>query len=152
MSHQLVRLGATVAAAALLVGGSGRSAQAQQPHPMGHDSTHAMACSMMQDSTHAMNCPMMSQDSMRAMHQRMMQHDSMGGMQGGMDNMMPMMAHMMAATINTSLDVMSRPETARKMATFSKNYLDALRAQGFSREEALRIVTATQIPLLSGGR
>ena len=69
-----------------------------------------------------------------------------------MDNMMPMMAHMMAATINTSLDIMSRPETAKKMAVFSKNYLDALRAQGFSREEALRIVTATQIPLLSGGR
>ena len=151
MSRQLVRFGATAAAVMLLIGSAGRAARAQQPHQMGHDSTHAMACSMMQDSTHAMKCPMMSQDSMHAMHQRMMQHDSMGGMQG-MDNMMPMMAHMMAATINTSLDIMSRPETAKKMAVFSKNYLDALRAQGFSREEALRIVTATQIPLLSGGR
>jgi hypothetical protein len=60
-----------------------------------------------------------------------------------MDAMMgPMMENMM----ETMYGVMARPETAERLATFVKNYHEALVAKGFSEEEAMRIVLATGMP------
>ena len=61
--------------------------------------------------------------------------DSLAGMAGSMYNGM--------------LDVMSKPETIAKMAHSHKLYFDALIKEGFTREEALKIV-ADSDPL--GGR
>lgn len=66
------------------------------------------------------------------------------------DAMLPMITQMTRATLQISLDFYAQPATARALATFSKNYLDALVAVGFTREEALRIVTAHGLPTLPG--
>lgn len=68
------------------------------------------------------------------------QMESMGTMWGRMAE------DMMNATVNT----MSKPEVAEKMATFTKNYFDALIAKGFTRQEALQIVTSVRIPTAPG--
>lgn len=44
---------------------------------------------------------------------------------------------------------LAKPETAKKLAKFTKNYFDALVAEGFTRDEALQIVKAFTMP--SGG-
>lgn len=61
--------------------------------------------------------------------------------------MAPMMDQMMQATMKAALTVLSRPETVDQIATFTKRYYDALVAKGFTKEEALRIVTAHGIPI-----
>ncbi len=71
-------------------------------------------------------------------------------MQVSMDAMMPMMGQMMMAMMNAMLDVAAQPETAEKMATFSKNYFDALMRKGFTRDESLRIVMAARLPSMPG--
>lgn len=70
--------------------------------------------------------------------------------QNQMDAMMPMMGQMMMVMMKAMLDVAALPETADKMATFSKNFFDALMAKGFTRDEALRIVMATGLPTMPG--
>lgn len=69
-----------------------------------------------------------------------------------MDAMMPMWGRMMTAMMHATLDVLTQPETAQRMATFTKNYFDALVAKGFTREESLRIVMAVGIPMAPGQR
>lgn len=64
--------------------------------------------------------------------------------------MLPMIIQMTRATLQISLDFYAQPSTARALATFSKNYLDALVAVGFTREEALRVVAAHGLPTLPG--
>ena len=66
-----------------------------------------------------------------------------------MEAMGPMMGNMMTNMLEMTLAVMAKPETAKRLATFTKNYYDALVAKGFSKEDALRIVTATGVPSLS---
>jgi len=44
------------------------------------------------------------------------------------------------------LRVMARPENADRLATFTRNYYDALIRKGFTREQALQIVIATGMP------
>ena len=73
-------------------------------------------------------------------------------MQQQMDMMGPMMGQMMQAMMQGMLAVLSKPETAQQMATFTKNYMDALVAKGFPREEALRIVMAHGLPMMPAGR
>ena len=65
--------------------------------------------------------------------------------------MVNMVTEMTRITLQISLDFYAKPSTARVLATFSKNYLDALVAVGFTRDEALRIVAAHGVPTLSGG-
>ena len=77
-----------------------------------------------------------------------MQHTDMQQM----DMMAPMMGHMTQAMMQGMLAVLARPETAERMATFTRNYHDALVAKGFSREEAMRIVMAHGIPSLRMGQ
>lgn len=70
----------------------------------------------------------------------------------GMEAMLPMMAHMFALNAHAMLDVAAEPQTAEKLATFTKNYFDALLKRGFSRDEAIRIVSAASLPGTSGMR
>ncbi|HKW46105.1 MAG TPA: hypothetical protein VJN70_01615 [Gemmatimonadaceae bacterium] len=64
----------------------------------------------------------------------------------------PMMRANMEAMMNAVLAVLAQRETADKMASFSKNYLDALVIRGFSREEALRLVAAHAPSIAPGMR
>ena len=73
-------------------------------------------------------------------------------MQAQMAAFPTMMGNMMAVSMRAVLDELAKRETAQKMATFTKNYFDALVAQGFSREEALRIVSAHGVPLPASPR
>lgn len=73
-------------------------------------------------------------------------------MQTEMNSMMPMMGMMMSAMMNGMLDVLAMPESAEKLATFNRNYFDALTRKGFTREEALRIVMAVGVPITPGQR
>ncbi len=57
-----------------------------------------------------------------------------------------MMAKMMESMMEAMFTTMAKPQTAEQLATFSKNYYDALIAKGFSKEDALRIVTSVGIP------
>lgn len=45
---------------------------------------------------------------------------------------------------------LAKPETAKKLAKFTKNYFDALIAEGFTRDEALQIVKAFTVPSAGG--
>ena len=53
------------------------------------------------------------------------------------------------ALIESQLKVAEKPETARRLAVFKKNLLDALIAQGFNRPEAFSIMLATPPPSAS---
>jgi hypothetical protein len=66
------------------------------------------------------------------------------------DAMVPMIAQMTRVTLQTALDFYAQPATAKALATFTRNYLDALVAAGFTRDEALRIVAAHGMPTLPG--
>jgi hypothetical protein len=74
------------------------------------------------------------------------------GVRQQMETMGPMMGQMMQAMMESMLAALARPETAERIATFTKNYFDALVAKGFTREDALRIVMAHGIPAMPGGR
>ena len=68
------------------------------------------------------------------------QFAQMQGMMG------PMMEQMMTATMTATLRVLAKPESAQQLATFVKNFYQALLAKGFSKEDALRIVAAVGMP------
>lgn len=52
-----------------------------------------------------------------------------------------MMGSMMEANMKAYISLLGKPEVAEKLAAFTKNYYDALVAKGFTKDEALRIVT-----------
>jgi len=54
----------------------------------------------------------------------------------------PMMEDVMSSMFDGLLTMVEKPETAERMATFTKNYYDALRKRGFTEVEALQIVTS----------
>ena len=62
----------------------------------------------------------------------------------------PMMGQMMEVMIEGMFTIMAKPENAERLATFTKNYYDALIAKGFSKEDALEIVTMTGMPSMPG--
>ena len=57
-----------------------------------------------------------------------------------------MVGNMMGSMIEAMAKSMAKPEVAEYFATFTKQYYDALVTRGFSKEEALQIVTATGLP------
>ncbi len=63
-----------------------------------------------------------------------------------MSMMGPMMGSMMQVMMESMLTTMAKPQTAERLATFTKNYYDALIAKGFSKEDALKIVVSVGIP------
>src|ERR1051325_5552665 len=78
-------------------------------------------------------------DSMRA---QMEQTSAMMG---------PMMGQMMEAMMEGMLKVMEKPENAQRLATFTRNYYDAMIRKGFTKEQALQIVIASGMPRLPSG-
>lgn len=64
----------------------------------------------------------------------------------------PMMNQMMQSMLKGMMTALAQRETTDQLATFTKNYFDALVARGFSREEALRIVASVGIPAMPGVR
>jgi hypothetical protein len=69
-----------------------------------------------------------------------------------MEMMGPMMGRMAEATLAGTLNVLNKPSTAEQLATFTRNYYDALVKKGFTKDDALRIVMSVGIPMTSGGR
>ena len=59
-----------------------------------------------------------------------------------------MYAHM----VQSLLDQLATPDTADKLAKFQRQYYDALIKQGFSHDDAMRIVAATGIPFMASGK
>lgn len=66
--------------------------------------------------------------------------------------MSPMIGQMMQAMLRSTLAALADPQVTEQMATFTRNYFDALVAKGFTREEALRIVLAHGIPGMRAGQ
>jgi hypothetical protein len=46
------------------------------------------------------------------------------------------------------VNTLARPDVAERLATFTRNYYDALVRRGFTQNQALRIVAAVGIPAL----
>lgn len=67
-----------------------------------------------------------------------------------MEAMTPMYGRMAEGMMEASLNVLARPETAERMATFTKDYYDALVAKGFSDKDALKIVVSAGVPRAQG--
>ena len=63
--------------------------------------------------------------------------------------MAPMMRQLLESMMEGMLTIMAKKEYAEKLALFKKNFYDALLAQGFTKEQAMEIVVATGIPLMS---
>src|SRR3954466_852116 len=59
-------------------------------------------------------------------------------MQNQIEMMEPMMGQMMTTMVSSMLDALAKPENTQRMATFTKNYFDALMGKGFTRDEAFR--------------
>ncbi len=56
------------------------------------------------------------------------------------------------AQIQARLTVLTRADVAEQLATFTRNYFDALVHKGFTRDEALRIVAGTAAMEALGSR
>src|SRR6266516_1277223 len=54
---------------------------------------------------------------------------------------------MMQSMMEGTLRVLAKPETADQLATFTRNYYDALIRKGFTKAEALEIVTKIGVPM-----
>jgi len=79
--------------------------------------------------------------------------DSFNMVMGAMGPMFGnMFGNMMTSMFEGMLVVLERPETAERMAAFTRNYYEALVRRGFTREEALRIVATVGIPPMGGMR
>ncbi len=75
-------------------------------------------------------------------------HDSTQAQIEAMQGMMgPMMGQMMQSMMEGTLRVLAKPETADQLATFTRNYYDALIRKGFTKAEALEIVTKIGVPM-----
>ena len=64
----------------------------------------------------------------------------------------PMMGEMMSGMLKAVSKTMADPQIAQNFATFTRNYYKALIAQGFSEEEAMKIVMASGLPSVGGGK
>jgi|JI9StandDraft_2_1071091.scaffolds.fasta_scaffold56704_1 hypothetical protein len=68
------------------------------------------------------------------------------------DSMHAQLTAMATKVMDGYLDYLAKPETAKKLATFQKNYYDALVAQGFTKEQAFELVLRFGNPLADGPR
>ena len=57
-------------------------------------------------------------------------------------------AQFIAMAMDSHLDYLSKPSTTGKLAKFQKNYFDALVQQGFTEEQAIRIISSSANPLI----
>lgn len=67
-------------------------------------------------------------------------------MDATMSAMVPYMSKLMEAMIKTQLNVVSQRESAEKLAMYARNFYDELIKTGFTKQEALQIVTSIAIP------
>lgn len=58
----------------------------------------------------------------------------------------PMTRLLMETVTEAWLDMLEKPETAQRIAAYTRNYYEALIQEGFAREEALQIVSSSNIP------
>ena len=63
---------------------------------------------------------------------------------------MPDMGAMYSQMINATFTELTKPEHAAQLAKFQRLYYEALKKEGFTHEEALSVVKATQLPLAGG--
>lgn len=68
------------------------------------------------------------------------------------DSMHAQLTEMATKVIDGYLDYLAKPQTAKKLATFQKNYYDALIEQGFTKEQAFELVLRFGNPLADGPR
>lgn len=68
------------------------------------------------------------------------------------DSMQAQLTEMATKVIDGYLDYLAKPQTAKKLATFQKNYYDALIEQGFTKEQAFELVLRFGNPLADGPR
>jgi hypothetical protein len=69
-----------------------------------------------------------------------------------MDKMTPAVIKMAETMYEFQLGKLSEPQTAEKLARYIKNLNEALIKEGFSKEEALKIVTSLPLPLPNMGK
>jgi hypothetical protein len=69
-----------------------------------------------------------------------------------MQNMTPAFGFMMQGMMEATLTVLERPETAERLASFTRNYYEALIAEGFTETQALQLAEAVGFPSVMGGR
>ncbi|MCM8794959.1 MAG: hypothetical protein NC819_04065 [Candidatus Omnitrophica bacterium] len=67
-----------------------------------------------------------------------------------MQQMQEMMGFMMGQMMDGMAKTMAQKQFAENLAIFTRNYYDALINRGFTEEQALKIVTASGIPSMSG--
>jgi hypothetical protein len=63
-----------------------------------------------------------------------------------MNDMGPVFGNMAQSMLQARLAALADPKTTEQLAKFSRNYFKALVAQGFSEEQALKIVTSVGMP------
>jgi uncharacterized GH25 family protein len=63
-----------------------------------------------------------------------------------MQMMTPLFGQMMKTIMEAQLEILSQPDTAEKLATYTRNYYDALVKKGFSKDEALKITMTVGFP------
>ena len=71
-------------------------------------------------------------------------------MEAQMQQMMGAMGQMTQNMMESTMAVLEKPETARRLAAFTKNYYDALVVRGFDKDDALKIVMSVGVPSISG--
>lgn len=62
--------------------------------------------------------------------------------------MTPMFGNMVESMMQGKLKVFAQPETTNLLAKFVKNFYDDLISEGFSKDEALKIVTSFGFPAI----
>lgn len=83
-----------------------------------------------------------------AEEKKMTPEETQAQVQQTMQMMTPMFGQMMKVMMEAQLEVLANPASADKLASYTKNYYDALIKKGFSKEDALRIVLAVGFPAL----
>ncbi len=64
----------------------------------------------------------------------------------------PVMAEMMSSMLKGMTKTLAEPQIAQNLATFTRNYYQALMDRGFTEEQALKIVTSTGFPSMGGAK
>jgi hypothetical protein len=67
-----------------------------------------------------------------------------------MQQMPRMMSDMMRQVMQSTTAALADPQTAQNLARFTRNYYTALVAQGFTEDQAMRIVASIGFPMLPG--
>jgi hypothetical protein len=78
-------------------------------------------------------------------------HDPFGGMMGMMNSFGPMMSNMAKSLMDAQLDYYKQPGKLEEIAKLNKQYFDALVKEGFTNDQALKIITSDSLLPKSSG-